>query len=68
MPYFHVNKNAQANGDHEVHENGCGHQPNVENRLALGLHATCRGAVQEAKRTYAQSNGCYYCCPDCNTG
>lgn len=68
MPYFHVNKNSQANRDHEVHQNGCGHQPDLANRLALGLHATCRGAVQEAKMTYRQSNGCYYCCRECHTG
>ena len=67
MAYFHVNKNAQASGDHEVHENGCSYQPNLENRLALGSHVTCRGAVQEAKRTYAQADGCYYCCNACHT-
>lgn len=68
MSYYHVNKNAQSNGDHEVHENGCSYQPNPENRLTLGFHSTCRGAVGEAKRTYPQSNGCYYCCYDCHTG
>jgi hypothetical protein len=67
MPYFHVNKNAQSNGDHEVHENGCGHQPYSENRLGLGWHASCTGAVTEAKKTYRQSNGCYYCCNACHT-
>ena len=68
MPYFHVNHNAQSNGDHEVHENGCSYQPNLENRLRLGEHATCFGAVREAKRTYPQSDGCYYCCNACHTG
>ena len=68
MPYYYVNKNAQANGDHEVHESGCGQGANPENRLGLGYHATCRGAVAEAKRTYPRANGCAYCCPDCNTG
>lgn len=68
MPYYHVNKNAQPNGDHEVHENGCSHQPNYENRKDLGWHSDCRGAVIEAKKTYSQSNGCYYCCNACHTG
>ena len=71
MPNFIVvNRNAQANGDHEVHNTttGCGHMPDAANRMSLGSHATCRGAVQEAKRTYARSNGCYYCCNECNTG
>lgn len=68
MSYYHVNKNAQTNGDHEVHQNGCSHQPNAENRLALGSFVSCYGAVQEAKKTYRQSNGCYYCCNACHTG
>lgn len=69
MPYYHVNKNAQSNsGDHEVHENGCGHRPNPENRLDLGYHSDCHGAVREAKKTYATANGCYYCCNACHTG
>lgn len=67
MPFYHVNKNAQSNGDHEVHENGCGHQPFDENRMSLGFHASCRGAVQEAMKTYRQSNGCYYCCNPCHS-
>jgi hypothetical protein len=70
VPYFYVNMNAQENGDHEVHQENanCGHEPNVENRKGLGWHSDCHGAVTEAKKTYPQSNGCYYCCPDCNTG
>lgn len=71
MPYYCVNKNEQANGDHEVHQTTpsvCHHLPEPSNRLALGEHATCHGAVREAKKTYAKADGCYYCCPDCNTG
>lgn len=67
MPYYHVNRNAQANGDHEVHENGCGHQPLPQNRMDLGYHSDCHGAVREAKRTYSAANGCYYCCNACHT-
>jgi hypothetical protein len=70
VPYFYVNKNAQENGDHEVHEENanCGHEPHILNRLALGWHSDCHGAVKEAKKTYSQSNGCFYCCNECNTG
>ncbi len=71
MPYYCVNTNGQSNGDHEVHDTtpgACGHLPLPQHRLSLGHHATCKGAVQEAKRTYRQSNGCAYCCPECNTG
>lgn len=68
MANYHVNKNAQSNGDHEVHVSGCGHAPDVANRLQLGEHSTCQSAVREAKKTYSQSNGCYYCSNACHTG
>jgi len=56
MSRYYVNKNAQSNGDHEV-----------ENRIYLGEFASCRPAVAEAKKYYAQVNGCYYCARDCHT-
>ena len=71
MPYYCVNKNAQANGDHEVHNltpGACTHLPAEKDQESLGWHLDCHGAVKEAKKTYAQSNGCYYCCRECNTG
>jgi len=69
MPYFIVNKNAQPNGDHEVHNatTDCDWMPSMGNQLDLGDHTDCRGAVEEAKGTYPQSNGCRYCCPACHT-
>ena len=71
MPNFVVNKNAQDNGDHEVHEknSGCGHMPAIENQIDLGFHSSCHGAVSEAKSRYpdASINGCYYCCNPCHT-
>jgi hypothetical protein len=41
MPYYIINKNAQSNGDHEVHEKGanCQHMPNIENQIDLGWHS-----------------------------
>ena len=70
MPNFCVNKNSQSNGDHEVHNltTGCSYMPDPGNRLHLGEHASCRPAVTEAKKTYSQSNGCFYCAKECNTG
>ena len=71
MPYYCVNMNAQADsGDHEVHEtspNSCSHLPDPENRKALGWHSNCHGAVDKARETYDDVNGCYYCCNDCHT-
>lgn len=67
MASYYVNKNAQSNGDHEVHKSGCSHMPNTENRLYLGDYTNCSDAVKKAKQTYSQSNGCYYCCNACHT-
>lgn len=70
MPSFYVNKNAQNNGDHEVHETNsdCSHHADLANRHDLGNFSSCKGAVQEAKRLgYKKANGCYYCCNDCHT-
>jgi len=67
MDNYYVNKNQQTNGDHEVHTGSCKYLPAPENRLYLGLFATCAEAVREAKKTYAKSNGCYYCSLPCHT-
>lgn len=68
MPRYYVNKNAQSNGDHEVHKDGCSFMPQSENRQYLGEFSNCRDAVREAKKTYPQSNGCYFCSLECHTG
>ena len=70
MPSYCVNKNAQSNGDHEVHDltpGACNRLPDYSNRLDLGYHFNCQLAVRQAKSTYWQSNGCWYCCPSCHT-
>ena len=69
-PEFCVNKDAQSNGDHEVHNlapGACIRLPLISNRLALGNHTSCVSAVAKAKQTYSKSNGCYYCSPACHT-
>lgn len=67
MKKYYVNDNAQNNGDHEVHKEGCSWLPKRENRTYLDMFNNCKGAVKEAKKTYSQSNGCYYCSNDCHT-
>lgn len=62
-----VNKNAQYNGDHEVHRETCSHLPNPENRKYLGDFTNCRDAVREAKKYDSDADGCYYCCNECHT-
>ena len=67
MAYYYVNKNAQANGDHEVHKTGCSFMPGSDNRIYLGDFSYCSSAVREAKKHYNQVNGCYYCANNCHT-
>lgn len=64
---FYVNKNAQPNGDHEVHRYDCSWLPDMENRIYLGDFSTSQAAVREACRYYTKVNGCYYCCPESHT-
>lgn len=65
---YYVNKNAQASGDHEVHELTCSFLPEEGNRIYLGDFAGCRAAVAAARKHYAQVNGCYFCSEPCHTG
>ena len=67
MASYYVNKNAQANGDHEVHKDGCSFMPEPSNRTYLGEFSNCQPAVQEASKHYNQVNGCYYCSVACHT-
>lgn len=71
MPQFIINKNAQANGDHEVHNatEGCSYMPDPANQIDLGYHTSCHGAVAEARQKWRDNriNGCYYCCNPCHT-
>ncbi|MCB0745963.1 MAG: hypothetical protein KDC90_00735 [Ignavibacteriae bacterium] len=67
MARYYVNKNAQANGDHEVHKSDCSFLPKEENRIYLGVFDNCKDAVREAKKYYSQVNGCYYCSNECHT-
>lgn len=67
MDAYYVNKNAQDNGDHEVHKINCEWLPDTSNRLYLGQFSNCQDAVKEAKKHYPKSNGCFYCSRDCHT-
>ena len=67
MPNYCVNKKAQSNGDHEVHQMNCNHLPDLNNQKDLGWHVDCQSAVAEAKKTYPTANGCYFCSESCHT-
>jgi len=65
MDAYCVNNNAQSTGEHEVHKEGCSFFPG--DYTYLGSFSTCKAAIQEAKKHYANVDGCYFCCPDCHT-
>jgi len=65
--YF-VNRNAQPSGDHEVHRQNCRYRPAARNRIDLGEHASCHGALRAARRHFERSDGCAHCSPACHTG
>ena len=69
MPNWIVNKNQQANGDHEVHDLASNYNclPNWSNQVSLGYHATCSDTVSMARRYYTRVNGCRWCAPACHT-
>lgn len=67
MKKYYVNKNAQSNGDHEVHDSSCWFLPKVENRIYLGEFYSCKSAVSKAKEHYDKANGCKHCSEKCHT-
>lgn len=67
MAPYYVNKKAQANGNHEVHNSTCILMPAKENSKYLGVFDNCFDAVLEAKRYFPQANGCYICSNECHT-
>lgn len=67
MAIYYVCRKEQAKGEHEVHKNRCKHMPKENKRMMLGDFYTCFDAVRVAKTIYANSNGCFYCCPECHT-
>ncbi len=66
MPNYYMNRNAQSNGDHEVHKESCNRMPDLQNRLYLGSFLNCQGAVAEAKKINPRADGCYYCSRECH--
>lgn len=66
MPKYCVNNIAQANGDHEVHKEGCSWWPQKD-ITDLGIHTNCQTAVIQARLYHHQVNGCKHCSEACHT-
>lgn len=67
MKSYFVNPNKQANGDNEVHEQGCYWLSLVTNPVFVGNHYSCVTAVQNARNMGYNANGCKHCSPACHT-
>ncbi len=63
MDYF-VNKNSQLTGIHKIHKETCTRMPNKCNKIHLGKFYTDYAAKDEARKYYANSGYCSYCCKD----
>ena len=72
MNYYYANMNETENPGyhHEVHKQGCywGEKTPLENRKPLGYFENEREAVKDAKKYYADADGCAACCPLAHQG
>ena len=71
MSYYYINRNAQDDGYHEVHNGSvnCPHPPLPENQVGLGNYDNCMQAIAAAKRANPSLliDGCYWCINPCHT-
>jgi hypothetical protein len=67
MTSYYRNRNAQTNGDHEVHKSGCAYMPATVNQHYLGEFNNCFEAVAAAKIYDRTADGCAHCSPACHT-
>ncbi|MBQ9014247.1 MAG: hypothetical protein IJ094_11985 [Bacilli bacterium] len=68
MARYFINKNAQSNGDHEIHKSSCIHYylfKTGNNFEELGVFLSDAEAIVYAKNKYPYwiIDGCYHCCP-----
>ena len=63
---YYVNRHQQVGSgfNHEVHKEGCAWMPS--DAKYLGEFDSSEDALQAAKRTYPDADGCIHCCPEIN--
>ena len=66
MARYWVNDNAQSNGDHEVHKEGCTYLSKIIFKTYLGDFDSCKEALTKAKDKYPKADGCAFCIPSCH--
>ena len=68
MQHYYVSKQAQSNGQHEVHVPRCAHLPEGDAGQYLGAFINCSDAVSAARADYEKAVGCPCCCPAWQAG
>lgn len=71
MPNYICNKNADANGRHEVHTTDCLYLPHPDNRISIGWKSNCQEAIQQMYEWNPRGyifDGCFWCSNPCHKG
>lgn len=69
MNYFYLNRNADQNGNNEVHTDSCSWLPAPENRYPLGYFINGIEAVNYAKSIgWSNADGCFFCANEAHHG
>jgi len=63
VQHYYVSKQAQSNGNHEVHVPRCTYLPEGDSSQYLGAFINCNEAVRAARSVYEKVAGCQICCP-----
>ena len=53
---------------HEVHTLKHAEELKISNKIILGSFDNCAEALKEARKLYANADGCKICCYECHTG
>ncbi|MGN7116829.1 hypothetical protein [Lysinibacillus odysseyi] len=56
LTYYFYNQNTDAKGNHQVHAPDCTYSPEVEDTIALGMHANSKEAIQYAEAFTGKTN------------
>jgi hypothetical protein len=63
---YYVKTTPTDDGIHKVHREDCQYLPREDHRRALGEAAACNTAMDRARETFDDVDGCATCCPDCS--
>lgn len=68
--FYYVNNNQTKNPGlhHEVHTDEHAKELKIVNKSLLGYYDNCLDAVEKAKETYSDADGCAICCTLCHKG